>query len=275
MIRFRDVHFSQGTQKILDGVTFDVAEGEVTVVLGPSGTGKSTLLWLILGLWKPDSGVIEIDGQETRGFGEREWKRTRQRLSMVFQENALFDSLSVGENIGYCLYRASTLTPEEIEKQVRQTMQIVELDPDRFIDRRPDELSTGQKRRVAIARAVANCNPEAIFYDEPTTGLDPHTARRIGDLIMKLRDMRGMTSIVVTHEIADALRVGNCFILLDGGKIAYNGDAAGLLACRDAPVRGFLEPFLRDIEELAPRVEAIGGRRPPAESPGVMAGTVR
>jgi phospholipid/cholesterol/gamma-HCH transport system ATP-binding protein len=257
LIEFDDVYFSQGPLKILDGVSFRIGVGETTVVLGPSGTGKSTLLWLMLGLWKPQAGVIRIDGADTSRFTEKDWKGVRESLSMVFQENALFDSLTVGENVGYCLMKSRTLSEAEIEAKVRETMRIVELDPDRFIDRKPDELSTGQKRRVAIARAIANCDPEAIFYDEPTTGLDPHTARRVGDLIIKLRDQRGITSVVVTHEIADALRLGNRFILLDGGKIVYNGDAAGLLAAPDERVQAFLEPFLKDIEELAPRVSEL------------------
>ena len=254
MIEFKDVHFSQGSLKVLDGVSFQIRNGEVTVVLGPSGTGKSTLLWLMLGLWKPGAGTILIEGQDTAHYKEKDWKAIRRRLSMVFQENALFDSLTVGENVGYCLFKNSPLSESEIEQQIRQTLSVVELDPDRFIDRRPDELSTGQKRRVAIARAIADCDPEAIFYDEPTTGLDPHTARRIGDLILKLRDLRGITSVMVTHEIADALRIGDHFILLDGGKVIHDGNAAALLSSTNPSVQAFLEPFLRDIEELAPRI---------------------
>lgn len=257
MIQLRDVRFSQGSLNVLDGVSFEIRNGENTVILGPSGTGKSTLLWLVLGLWKPDSGKIVIAGEDTAGFRDEDWKRMRRRLSMVFQENALFDSLTVGENVGYCLLKNSAMSDGEIEEKVRETLRIVELDPDRFIDRRPDELSTGQKRRVAIARAIADCDPEAIFYDEPTTGLDPHTARRIADLILKLRDQRGMTGVIVTHEIADALRLGNHFILLDGGKVVYDGDGAGLLASPHPRVHAFLEPFLKDIEDVAPRVAEL------------------
>ncbi|HEY7462202.1 MAG TPA: ATP-binding cassette domain-containing protein [Gemmatimonadota bacterium] len=254
MIAFEDVHFSQGPLKVLDGVSFEVRRGETTVILGPSGCGKSTVLWLMLGVWKPDSGRIRIEGEDTAHFTEADWKRVRGRLSMVFQENALFDSLTVGENVGYRLFRERTLPPAEIEHKVRETLQIVELDPDQFIDRRPDELSTGQKRRVAIARAIANSDPEAIFYDEPTTGLDPRTARKVGDLIIRLRDLRGNTSVVVTHEIADALRLGDRFLLLDGGKVVYDGGAAGLLSSTHPQVQAFLEPFLMDVEELAPRI---------------------
>ena len=254
MIAFEDVHFSQGPLKVLDGVSFEVRRGETTVILGPSGCGKSTLLWLMLGVWKPDSGRIRIEGEDTGHFTEADWKRVRGRLSMVFQENALFDSLTVGENVGYRLFRERTLPPADIERKIRETLQIVELDPDQFIDRRPDELSTGQKRRVAIARAIANSDPEAIFYDEPTTGLDPRTARKVGDLIIRLRDSRGNTSVVVTHEIADALRLGDRFLLLDGGKVVFDGRAAGLLSSTHPQVQAFLEPFLMDVEELAPRI---------------------
>jgi phospholipid/cholesterol/gamma-HCH transport system ATP-binding protein len=260
VIEFKDVHFSQGPLKVLDGVSFRIERGQTSVVLGPSGTGKSTLLWLILGLWKQEAGTILIDGRDTTTFSDRDWKEARSVLSMVFQENALFDSLTVGENVGYCLMRSSSLTPREQEERIRDTLRLVELEPDRFIDTFPEELSGGQKRRVAIARAVANCDPEVILYDEPTTGLDPHTARRIADLLVKLRDTRGMTSVVVTHEIQDALHVGNHFILLDGGKALYDGSADGLLTAPDARVQQFLEPFLKGLEEVIPRLGESAGR---------------
>ncbi|HEY7530679.1 MAG TPA: ATP-binding cassette domain-containing protein [Gemmatimonadota bacterium] len=253
-ILFQNVHFWHGPTRILDGVSFQVPRGRITVVLGPSGTGKSTLLWLMLGLWTVDGGRILLDGRDTTSFTERDWKEARRNLSMVFQENALFDSLTVGENVGYAMLQSGDVAAADVERKVRETMQLVELDPDRFIDRMPDQLSGGQKRRVAIARAIAACDPEAILYDEPTTGLDPGTARRIGNLILKLRHRHGTTSVVVTHEIADALRVGDHFILLEGGKVLYEGDAAGLLASDHPGVRGFLEPFLRSIDEIAPKV---------------------
>lgn len=251
---FEDVHFWHGPTRILDGVSFHVPRGKITVILGPSGTGKSTLLWLMLGLWKVDGGRILVDGRDTTGFSERDWKSVRGNLAMVFQENALFDSLTVGENVGYAMLQSGRIAMDEVERRVRETMQLVELDPDRFIDRMPDQLSGGQRRRVAIARAVAACEPEAILYDEPTTGLDPGTARRIGNLILKLRHRHGTTSVVVTHEIADALRVGDHFILLDGGKVLYEGDAAGLIGSDHPGVRGFLEPFLKSVEEIVPKV---------------------
>jgi phospholipid/cholesterol/gamma-HCH transport system ATP-binding protein len=251
---FEKVHFWHGPTRILDGVSFHVPRGKITVILGPSGTGKSTLLWLMLGLWKVDGGRILVDGRDTTGFTERDWKEARRSLSMVFQENALFDSLTVGENVGYAMLQSGRIAMDEVERRVRETMQLVELDPDRFIDRMPDQLSGGQKRRVAIARAIAACEPEAILYDEPTTGLDPGTARRIGNLILKLRHRHGTTSVVVTHEIADALRVGDHFILLDGGKVLYEGDAGGLIGSDHPGVRGFLEPFLKSVEEIVPKV---------------------
>jgi phospholipid/cholesterol/gamma-HCH transport system ATP-binding protein len=240
-ILFQNVHFWHGPTRILDGVSFQVPRGRITVVLGPSGTGKSTLLWLMLGLWTVDGGRILLDGRDTTSFTERDWKEARRNLSMVFQENALFDSLTVGENVGYAMLQSGDVAAADVERKVRETMQLVELDPDRFIDRMPDQLSGGQKRRVAIARAIAACDPEAILYDEPTTGLDPITSETINELIIKLRDQQNVASIVVTHDIGSALTVGDRFAMLKDGHIIFEGDADAVRTTDDEYVRTFID----------------------------------
>ncbi len=213
ILAFRDVHLSFD-RPVLKGVSFDLPQGTTKIILGGSGSGKTTILRLILGLLKPDDGSISVLGSEVVGMTEDEMRDIRLKVGMVFQEGALFDSLTVGQNVGYRLSEDG-LPEDEVEDRVREMLGFVELDP--FYDRMPSELSGGQRRRVAVARALA-ARPRIILYDEPTTGLDPITATTITDLIVKVRDVDGVTSILVTHQLRDAFNVARTFMLKKNGE---------------------------------------------------------
>ena len=209
VISFRDVHLSFD-RPILKGVSFDLGPGTTKIVLGGSGSGKTTILRLILGLLKPDSGTIVVDGTEVSLLSEEEMRPVRLKIGMVFQEGALFDSLTVGDNVGYRLLEEGELEEAEIEERVREMLGFVGLAP--FYDRAPSDLSGGQRRRVAVARALV-ARPQIMLYDEPTTGLDPITATNLTDLIAKVRDLDGVSSIMVTHQLRDAYNVARTFVL--------------------------------------------------------------
>jgi phospholipid/cholesterol/gamma-HCH transport system ATP-binding protein len=196
-IEFRDVHLSFDDKKVLDGVSFTVRRGETKIILGRSGGGKSTTIRLILGLLKPDSGRILVDGEDITDYTEDEMMSVRQKMGMVFQEGALFDSLSVYENVAYRL-REQGVEEETCEKEVRRMLRFVDLED--AIDKMPSELSGGMRRRVGIARALVG-DPTIVMFDEPTAGLDPPTARTICELAIKLRDLEDVSSIFVTHEM--------------------------------------------------------------------------
>jgi phospholipid/cholesterol/gamma-HCH transport system ATP-binding protein len=214
IISFRDVQLSFD-RPILRGVSFDLALGTTKIVLGGSGSGKTTILRLILGLLKPDSGSIHVDGTEVGRLGEEELRPFRLKIGMVFQEGALFDSLTVGENVGYRLVEDGDMPEAEIEARVREMLGFVGLE--KFYGRMPSELSGGQRRRVAFARALV-ARPQIMLYDEPTTGLDPITATTITDLIAKVRDLDGVTSILVTHQLRDAFNVARTFMAKENGE---------------------------------------------------------
>jgi phospholipid/cholesterol/gamma-HCH transport system ATP-binding protein len=260
-IEFRDVVLAYDEKVILDGISFAVQPGETKIVLGGSGTGKSTILKLVLGLIKPDEGQIFVDGQEVTPLSEQEMLPVRQKIGMIFQDGALFDSLSVYENVGFRLFEKGV--PEsEIEQAVYRTLQFVNLAE--AIDKMPNELSGGMRRRVGIARALVG-SPKIILYDEPTAGLDPPTARTICELAMKLRDLEGVSSIFVTHRIDDARQmasefvtisetgdiqivaehddfclVNTRFIMLRKGKIIFSGTDEELWASKDPYIKEFL-----------------------------------
>jgi phospholipid/cholesterol/gamma-HCH transport system ATP-binding protein len=214
VISFRDVHLSYD-RPILKGVSFDLGPGTTKIVLGGSGSGKTTILRIALGLLKADSGSVVVDGTEVTGLSEEEMRDTRLKIGMVFQEGALFDSLTVGHNIGYRLIEDGELEEEEIEARVRQMLGFVGLAA--HYDKMPSDLSGGQKRRVAFARALV-ARPQIMFYDEPTTGLDPITCTTITDLICKVRDLDGVSSILVTHQLRDAYNVARTFMVKEGDE---------------------------------------------------------
>lgn len=201
-IELRDVSLAFDEKRVLQGISFDVPHGGTAVLLGVSGSGKSLLLKLVLGLLKPDSGEILIEGGNITPLSEAELNLVRKRMGIVFQEGALFDSLSVYENVSYRLREGGKLDEEGIEQQVRQVLGFVELED--AIYKMPAELSGGMRRRVAIARAIIS-QPGIMLYDSPTAGLDPVTAHTINALIAKMRDVQHVTSIVVTHRVQDAL----------------------------------------------------------------------
>ncbi len=221
VISFRDVYFGYpgNDDYTLKGVSFDIRAGSTEVILGGSGSGKSTILKLVLGLIKPNSGVIAVEGRDIGPLSEDDLMDVRADIGMVFQEGALFDSLSVSENVGFRLREHEGLPEKEFEERISRLLGFVGLSE--FYDRSPSDLSGGQRRRVAVARAMAH-HPELILYDEPTTGLDPITGSTICDLIVKLRDLEGVTSVVVTHQLRDAFQVAQSFVMLVDGEIEYH-----------------------------------------------------
>lgn len=220
-ISFQNVYYAYpgNDDYTLRGISFEVNTGGTEIILGGSGSGKSTILKLALGLIKPESGIIEVGGVDISHMRERELMKVREHIGMVFQEGALFDSLSVAENVGFRLREHSDLSEEEFEARVSRMLGFVGLSE--FYERVPSDLSGGQRRRVAVARAMAH-NPEMLLYDEPTTGLDPIIASTICDLIVKLRDLEGATSVLVTHQLRDAFQVAQSFVMRRNGDFVYN-----------------------------------------------------
>ena len=225
-IEFRNVDLAFDEQVILSDVSFKVGRGETRFVLGGSGTGKSTVIKLILGLIKPDAGKIFVEGEDITDFDDIEMMRVRKKIGMVFQEGALFDSLSVYDNVAYRLHEAG-VDEEEVEHEVRRMLQFVDLED--AIDKMPIELSGGMRRRVGIARALVG-NPNIVLFDEPTAGLDPPTARTICELAIKLRDIEDVSSIFVTHEMNNLDYISSEYAIIDReGNIQY--ELAGKTYC--------------------------------------------
>lgn len=259
-IRFDRVSFAFDDNVVLRDVSFSIARGAMKILFGPSGSGKSVVLKLILGLLRPDSGAIWINGEEINGMSEAELMRVRADIGMLFQETALFDSLTVAENVGYRLYEETKMPLEDVRRRVEEVLGFVSLAP--FIDRKPSELSGGQRRRVGIARAIAS-SPKLLLFDDPTSGLDPITAVTVDNEIVKLRDQQHVTSIVATHQIRDAYYVASSgtrdiaagvpippavyeqadqatFMLLHEGRVYFDGTAEELRHTTDPYLKEFL-----------------------------------
>jgi phospholipid/cholesterol/gamma-HCH transport system ATP-binding protein len=226
-------------EPILEDVSFVAHTGETVVVVGESGTGKSTILKLILRLLVPDQGDVLIDDQDITDLDFDDALQVRQKLGMVFQGAALFDSMTVFENVAYPLREHTDLTEDEIIARVREKLEFVDLDPDKVLDQLPSELSGGMKKRVGIARGMAN-NPEIMLYDEPTSGLDPLTTGTITRLIMKLQRELDVTSIVVSHDIRSAFRMATKVALLAEKKIKFFGTPEEMAASDDPYIQDFL-----------------------------------
>jgi len=237
-IEFIDVHKSFGERLILDGVSFSVAKGTTFAILGPSGIGKTVTITHIVGLLKPDSGRIVVDGQDVTDLSERELTPIRKKIQLVFQSGALFDSMTVWDNVAFPLTEAD-ISEEELDRRVQEKLRLVDIED--LADLMPSELSTGMKRSVAIARALA-VEPQAILYDEPTTMVDPLMSQTINSLIRKMQSQLGMTQIVVTHDIANcAEKVADRVALLDKGRFVFNGTMAELYVSDHPVVKEFVE----------------------------------
>jgi phospholipid/cholesterol/gamma-HCH transport system ATP-binding protein len=261
VIVFDHVELAFDEKVVLRDVSFTLLKGHTKIILGASGSGKSTSLKIITGLLKADAGVVWVNGQRVDRLGEREMMAVRADLGMIFQEGALFDSLSVRENVGYKLYEETDMPIAEVDRRVEDVLGFIGLAE--HIDKMPSELSGGQRRRVAIARAMA-FKPRILLYDEATTGLDPITAITVNDEIIKLRDLEGVSSIIVTHQLRDAFYVATHmavrgpdgavrieratpekereaeFIMLRDGVIVFEGDADALRRATDSYMQSFL-----------------------------------
>src|SRR5918911_390271 len=238
MIRLVDVHKAFGPKRVLEGFTLDVSEGETMVIVGYSGTGKSVAIKHIVGLLEPDSGQVSVDGLEVPRLSRRELYQLRARIGYVFQFAALFDSLTTGENVAMGLRKQGELSEREIAQRVHEALDLVDL-PD-AANRFPAELSGGMRKRVGIARAIA-LRPKYMLYDEPTTGLDPVTSAVIDQLMVRLRERLGVTSVVITHDMRSAYTVGSRIAMLYDGRVRQVGTVDEIRNTSDPIVRQFIE----------------------------------
>jgi phospholipid/cholesterol/gamma-HCH transport system ATP-binding protein len=260
VVVFEDVSLAFDDNVVLDNVSFTLLRGRMKIILGASGAGKSTVLRLILGLLRPDSGRIYVDGRRVDEMPESDLMEVRANIGMVFQEGALFDPLTVRENVGYRLFEETQMPLADVDDRVAEVLGYVGLSE--YAGRMPSELSGGQRRRVAIARALT-ARPRILLYDEPTTGLDPITALTVDDEIVKLRDLEHVSSIIVTHQLRDAFYIAThqavlrdgalsfvkaspetlgqtAFLMLKDGRVAFEGQANELRGSGDEYLRAFL-----------------------------------
>ena len=238
MIQLVDVYKSFGPKHVLEGFTLDVREGETMVIIGYSGTGKSVAIKHIVGLLEPDSGRVLVDGQDVPQLSRRDLYKLRARIGYVFQFAALFDSFTIGENVAMGLRKQQELTDYEIQERVHEALDLVDLPA--VENRFPAELSGGMRKRVGIARAIA-LRPKYILYDEPTTGLDPVTSAVIDQLMVRMRDRLGVTSIVITHDMRSAYTVGTRIAMLYQGRVRAVGSVDEIKNTTDPIVRQFVE----------------------------------
>jgi len=237
MIEVRDLKKSFGAHRVLDGVNLRIEEGASVVIIGRSGGGKSVLLKHIIGLIAPDSGEVWVDGENITRMTERELIRVRHRFGMVFQGAALFDSLTVADNVAFALRREGKLAPEQVTERVSRALEMVDLPGTE--DKKPAELSGGMRKRVGLARAIVY-EPEILLYDEPTTGLDPIVSDSIDQLMIRVRDRLKVTSVVVTHDMRSARRVGQHIMLLHQGHIHARGTPEEIFNSKDPVVHQFV-----------------------------------
>jgi phospholipid/cholesterol/gamma-HCH transport system ATP-binding protein len=238
-IAIENLSKSFGSQHVLNGFNLNVIHGETVAVLGRSGTGKSVLLRLLIGLQKPDSGCIRIQGQEIAGLDSKPLNEIRKKIGFLFQEGALYDSLTVEQNVDFPLSRHTTLSVEERKKLTRELLASVGMEND--MDKMPSQISGGMQKRVGLARALA-LSPAIVLLDEPTAGLDPITAAEIGELISQMQQKHKMTSLVVTHDLHGARHFANRLVMLDQGKLLFEGSFEDLQKSTDP----FVIQYLKD-----------------------------
>jgi phospholipid/cholesterol/gamma-HCH transport system ATP-binding protein len=252
MIELRHLKKSFGMQTVLRDVNLDIRRGETMVIIGASGGGKSVILKHMIGLLQPDAGEVSVDTHVISSANHFDTKTIRQKMGMLFQSGALFDSMNVGDNIAFALREHNKeLTAKQIEEQVIDKLQLIHLKPE-FRSKMPSELSGGMRKRLALARVIA-LNPEIILYDEPTTGLDPITADVINDLIVDMQQKLQVTSVVVTHDMVSAYKVADKIAMLYEGRIIFKGTPEELKTCRNPYVQQFIRGQRKlpaDTEEL-------------------------
>jgi phospholipid/cholesterol/gamma-HCH transport system ATP-binding protein len=239
MIRFENLHKSFGDLQVLRGFSLDVKEGETMVIIGYSGTGKSVAIKHIVGLLEPDEGTVFVDGLEVQTLSRRDLYELRGKIGYVFQFAALFDSLTVAENVAMGVRKQGKLTEAQIRDRVHEALELVDLD-DSVGEKLPSELSGGMRKRVGIARAIA-FRPKYLLYDEPTTGLDPVTSAVIDDLMVRMQQQLGVTGIVITHDMRSAYTVGTRIAMLYEGQVRAVGTVEEIKASTDPIVRQFIE----------------------------------
>lgn len=260
-IRLRDLRKSFGPKVVLDGVSLDILHGESMVVIGGSGTGKSVLLKHIIGLIRPDSGTVEVGGVDLASLSSREVVDFRRRFGMSFQEGALFDSMTVAENIEFPLKRLTPKSPAERRDRVEECLELVRLEG--VGGKLPSQLSGGMRRRVGFARAIA-IQPEILLFDEPTTGLDPVTTALIDEVIVDLNDRLKTTTVTITHDMTSALRIADRIAMIHGGKIIALAPPSEFRHLEDPRVQQFLRgeaegPLTSALAEAAPSVVRTHG----------------
>ena len=256
-IRIRDLRKSFGPKLVLDGVDIDVPAGESLVVIGGSGTGKSVLLKHVVGLLRPDSGTVEVDGVAIERLGNREITEFRRKFGMSFQEGALFDSMTVWQNVAFPLQRLTRMSRREIDERVKECLAMARLEG--VEEKLPSQLSGGMRRRVGFARAIAH-KPEILLFDEPTTGLDPVTTALIDEVIVDLNDRLKTTTVTITHDMESAFRIGDRIAMIHKGKIIASAPPAEFRRLEDPRVQQFIHG-----KAEGPLSDEPARREPPAE----------
>ena len=263
-IRIRDLRKSFGPKVVLDGVDLEVADGESLVVIGGSGTGKSVLLKHVIGLLRPDSGTVEVDGVAVERLGNREITDFLRKFGMSFQEGALFDSMTIWQNVAFPLQRLTRMSRREIDERVKECLELVRLEG--VEEKLPSQLSGGMRRRVGFARAISH-RPEILLFDEPTTGLDPVTTALIGDVILDLNDRLKTTTVTITHDMESAFRIGDRIAMIHRGRIVATAPPEEFRTLEDPRVQQFIHGRAEGplSDELSPEPSA---EQAPRTGPG-------